>query len=81
MKHHTSFTTAQVQVLAEAVTAHRRTMLWTIDSLHATDDEKQRAIETVVVCNEILGWTNRPTQVDVLRAANEVQRSEWESTD
>lgn len=56
-----NITVAQAGLLAEAVTAHRRTLLWTIDSLHATDEEKDVAREAIVEANLLLAIFGKVT--------------------
>lgn len=54
-------TVDQAGLLAEAISAHRRTLLWALDSLHATEQEKEVARQALVQCNLLLAVFSRVT--------------------
>ena len=51
---HLALTDDQLSVLRVAVLAHRKTMMWSLTSSHATVAEKSIARENVSVCNTLL---------------------------
>lgn len=50
-------TLRQAAVLEVALVSYRRTLLWTIDSLHATYEEKDQAMNELVEVNKMLQWS------------------------
>lgn len=54
-----TLTLPMVAMIADAVAAKRRVLLWTLDSLHATPDEKDAARAALVECNRLLSATQR----------------------